>query len=71
MDEAQTSLGQGAKLVENYRSLHELCETLHEQLTPLVEDAQDLAAVPELDEQLLEGIEQAAGIERAAGKEEE
>jgi chromosome segregation ATPase len=63
MAEAQTSLGQSAKLVENYRSLHKLCETLHEQLTPMVEDAQDLAAIPELDEQLLEGIEQAAGKE--------
>jgi chromosome segregation ATPase len=63
MADAQTTLGHSTKLVENYRNLHKLCETLHEQLKPLVEDAQDLPVIPELDEQLLESIERAVDSE--------
>ena len=46
------------KLVVQYRELHALSATLHEQLKPLIADAKDLPAVPELDAKLLEAIEQ-------------
>lgn len=50
----------GQKLATQYRELHALCVTLHEQLKPTVADAKDLPALPELDSKLLEDIEQAA-----------
>lgn len=50
----------GATLVTRYRELHELSLKLHEQLKPLVEDAQGLPELPELDTKLLEAIEQPA-----------
>ena len=46
------------KLVTQHRELHAVSATLHEQLKPLIADAKDLPAVPELDTQLLEAIEQ-------------
>jgi colicin import membrane protein len=45
------------QLVTQYRELHTLAGKLHEQLKPLVKDAKDLEALPELDTKLLEGIE--------------
>ena len=59
----KATLEQSGKLVEQYRELHTQCEAMHEQLKPLVDDAETLAAVPALDEQLLEGIEEAAKAE--------
>lgn len=50
---------QSGKLAEQHRELHKQCETMHEQLKPLVNDAGSLPAVPALDEKLLEAIEQA------------
>jgi hypothetical protein len=61
--EAKTALEQGAKLVEQYRSLVELCGSLHEQLEPLVGDGESLPALPEVDEELLASIEQATSQE--------
>lgn len=49
----------GGKLVTQHRDLHGLCTKLHEQLQPLVADAKDVPAIPELDSKLLEEIEQA------------
>lgn len=49
----------GVKLAAQYRDMHALCVTLHEQLKPLVADAKDLPVLPELDNELLEGVEQA------------
>jgi len=46
------------KLITQYRDLHALCEKLHEQLKPVIADAKDLPAVPELDSKLLEELEQ-------------
>jgi chromosome segregation ATPase len=51
-------LRNGASLVSRYRDLHALTLKLHEQLQPLVEDAQTLPEIPELDTNLLEAIEQ-------------
>jgi uncharacterized protein (DUF3084 family) len=51
-------LRNGASLVSRYRDLHALSLKLHEQLRPLVEDAQTLPEIPELDTDLLEAIEQ-------------
>lgn len=48
-----------AKLAGQHRDLHGLCVTLHKQLEPLVADAKDLPALPELDSKLLEAVEQA------------
>ncbi len=45
------------QLVTLYRELHTFAGTLHEQLKPLVKEAAELAALPELDTKLLEGIE--------------
>jgi hypothetical protein len=60
-------LRNGATLVGRYRDLHALSMKLHEQLQPLVEDAKCLPAIPELDTNLLEAIEQPAqGLKRPA-----
>jgi Chromosome segregation ATPases len=53
-------LRNGATLVGRYRDLHALSLKLHEQLQPLVEDAKSLPAIPELDTNLLEAIQQPA-----------
>ena len=53
-------LRDSATLVDRYRDLHALSLKLHEQLRPLVEDAKSLPAIPELDTNLLEAIEQPA-----------
>jgi len=53
-------LRNGAALVGRYRDLHALSLKLHEQLQPLVEDAKSLPAIPQLDTDLLEAIEQPA-----------
>jgi colicin import membrane protein len=53
-------LRDGATLVARYRDLHELAVKLHEQLQPLVGDAQGLPVVPALDATLLAAIEQPA-----------
>ena len=45
------------KLVEKYKDLHALAAKLQEQLKPLVADAKDVPAVPDLDTELVESIE--------------
>lgn len=59
LTKAESTLEDGVKVVAHYRDSHKLCKTLHEQLSPIIEDANDLPDIPELDEQLLEQIEQA------------
>jgi len=54
------ALRNGATLVSRHRDLHALSLKLHEQLQPLVEDANSLPEIPELDTNLLEAIEQPA-----------
>lgn len=49
------SKDKGDKLATHYREIHALCLKLHEQLKPLLADAKDLPAVPELDGKLLDG----------------
>lgn len=51
------ALSNAQKLVAQYRELHALYATLHEQLKPLIADAKDLPALAELDSKLLEDIE--------------
>lgn len=46
------------KLVSTYRDLHGVTSKLHEQLKPLLTDEKALPALPELDTNLLESIEQ-------------
>lgn len=61
----------GATLVGRYRDLHELSLKLHEQLKPLVGDAQSLPAIPELDTNLLEAIEvNPSGTREGTGRRE-
>jgi len=57
---AKESDDKTANLAEQYRELHKLCETLHEQLKPLVDDEKNLPAIPELNEELLGGGEKDA-----------
>lgn len=45
------------KLVAKYKDLHALAVTLQEQLKPLAADAKDVPAVPDLDTELIESIE--------------
>lgn len=44
------------KLVAQHRELHEVSTRLHGQLKPLLQDAQELPTVPDLDTKLLEAI---------------
>lgn len=48
-----------AKLIEQHRNLHELCNTLHEKLTAATadDDVKDLPVIPELDDELIESLE--------------
>jgi len=57
---AKESDDKTASLAEQFRELHKLCETLHEQLKPLVDDEKNLPAIPELNEELLGGGEKDA-----------
>lgn len=45
------------KLVPKYRELHETATKLHEQLQPLAKEAKEVPAVPMMDDDLLEAIE--------------
>lgn len=54
-------LRNGATLADRYRDLHALTLKLHEQLQPLVGDVNSLPAIPDLDANLLEAIEQPEG----------
>ncbi len=58
--EMKAVLEESAKQVEKYRELHGVCETLHQQLKPLVKDESELPAVPKLDDKTLEKITKAA-----------
>lgn len=58
--EAKAALESSVKLVTAHRELHEFCESMREQLKPLVEDAKTLLGVPALDDSTLEAIEKAA-----------
>lgn len=64
--ETQATLENAAKLVDQYRDLYKLCQSLHDQLKPLVEDPTTLPALPELDEQWLDTINPTAGDETNA-----
>ena len=57
--ELQAAQDKAVQRATSYRELHALCETIHNQLAPLVEDAKSLPAVPALDTTLLDGIEKA------------
>ncbi len=46
-----------AKLVQQYKDLHALTATLHEQLKPLVTEPATVPELPELDAKLIESIE--------------
>ncbi|MEQ1580952.1 MAG: hypothetical protein ABL964_10195 [Steroidobacteraceae bacterium] len=46
-----------AKLVKQYKDLHALTVTLHEQLKPLVTEPATVPELPELDAKLIESIE--------------
>jgi chromosome segregation ATPase len=59
-EKLESTSSQSVILAEKYRELQTLCETQFEQLKPLVDDETTLAALPELDEELLNSIDQAA-----------
>jgi hypothetical protein len=56
------------QLVTQYRELHALTAKLHEHLKPLLKDAKDLDALPELDTKLLESIEKPKSDAKADAK---
>ena len=55
-DELQATAKDAAKLVEQHRELHTLCETLHEQAASTADEGAELATVTELNEELLKKI---------------
>ncbi len=61
--EMKMGLESSEKLAEQYRDLHKLCVSLHEQLDPLIDDKEALSSVPALDEQSLEIITQVVKAE--------
>jgi colicin import membrane protein len=61
--EMQATLENASKLVDQYRDLYKLCQSLHDQLKPLVEDPTTLPALPELDEQWLDTLKPTAADE--------
>lgn len=69
-DEIAALRKDSAKLITQYKELHELATKQQEQLKPHVEE-KDLAAVPELDTKLIEAIEKSGKSEDEAKKEEE
>jgi chromosome segregation ATPase len=60
LEEVKLYKQQSAKLVEQHRELHAVCETLQEQLKPLIEEGQELPEIPKQDDELLEAL-QASG----------
>ncbi len=64
LKDMQTAQESAVRLATQYRDLHALCATLHQQLAPLVEDADNLPVLPELDSALLEAVESAAADEQ-------
>jgi hypothetical protein len=58
--ETHAALEQGAKLVEQYRDLRKVGDSQRQRLQELVADGEELAAIPDVDEELLEAIEKAA-----------
>lgn len=61
--EMETAQGKATQLAAQYRELHALSESLHNQLKPLVEDVKSLPSVPALDNTLLESFEKAGAPE--------
>lgn len=59
-EKLESNSSQSVILAEKYRELQTLCENQFEQLKPLVDDETTLTALPELDEELLNSIDQAA-----------
>ena len=59
-EKLESNSSQSVILAEKYRELQTLCESQFEQLKPLVDDETTLTALPELDEELLNSIDQAA-----------
>jgi colicin import membrane protein len=57
-DQKYTRLTENSgKLVTKFREVHEVAAKLHEQLKPLAKAAKDIPAVPMIDDDLLEAIE--------------
>ena len=57
-DQKMTRLSDNSgKLVTKFRELHEVATKLHEQLKPLAAEAKDVPAVPMIDDDLLEAVE--------------
>lgn len=58
--DTQTVVDLAGDLCEQFRELHTVCLSMHEQLTAKAGESEDLAAVPELPEELLDTIKTAA-----------
>lgn len=59
-EKLESTSSQSVILAEKYRELQTLCESQFAQLKPLVADESELAELPELDEELLSRIDEAA-----------
>lgn len=57
LEEAKSTKEQAAKLVIQHRELHAVCESLQEQLKPLIEEGQELPEIPKQDDALLESLQ--------------
>ena len=59
-DKLKSKTSQSSLLAGKHRELQTLCEDQFSQLKELVEDESTLTALPELDEELLKGLDEAA-----------
>ena len=64
LNEAESALEDGSAVAGKYRDLHKLCTDLRQQLTSSAEDPESIAALPDLDEELLERVEKVAKDEK-------
>ncbi len=61
---ANSSKEQAAKLVEQYRELRSVCESLRGQLKPLIQDGDEIPELPKQDAELLQALQASEEAEK-------
>lgn len=65
LEEIKSTKEQAAKLVEQHRELHRVCDSLQEQLKPLIQEGQELPEIPKRDNELLSALQASEAAEEA------